>query len=968
VITSLRGIAGFYTDYLWFDSLGLSGVWRGILGAKAALALIFSGLFFGVLWVNLLIAERLAPKLRPAGPEEELVERYHELVAGRTGLVRTAVAAFFALLAGGGVSSQWNEWVLFTNRVDFGESDATFGNDIGFYVFQLPFLIFVASWLFSALVIVLVVTILAHYLNGGIRLQLPGQRATPQVKAHVSVLLGLLALVQAAKYWLDQYELVFSTRGTVNGATYTDVNVQKKVIYLLVMISLFAFVLFIANIFRRGWVLPVLAVGLWAFVAILAGKAVPAFVQRVRVQPTESSKEAPYIEQNIEATRKAMNLDVDEKPFEADQELDAEGLQRNANTVKNIRLWDPEHIKTSFDRLQGQRAFYEIGDVDVDRYETDDELVQTMLATRNLDRDGVPQSSWEARHLTYTHGYGAVLAPSNAKTTNGDPVTQVRDIPLRSLGGAPKVEQPGIYIGEGLDSYVIVDTERDEVDYQDAEGETQYTKYTGKDGVQVGAGLNGFVRRSAFALRYGDFNPLISTSVKPRSKVLLQRDVAARVKTLAPFLQFDNDPYSVITEDGRIVYIVDGYTATNRYPNAQRADTADLPSGSGLRGRNFNYVRNSVKAVVDAYDGTVSMYVWDDEDPLIAAYAKAFPELLTDKSEIPDELDEHFRYPEDLFRVQTSMWGRYHVDNADDFYNRNDEWAVAQDPDAAESRVSSTTSNTTSNTLAESGKEGRIDPYYQLMKLPDEDDESFLIMRPFVPASSDDRTKLLTAFMIAKPDGTIETFEMPTARLPNGPSVVAAAMQQDKDFSEQQTLLTRAGSEVEFGNMLLVPIEQSLLYVRPVFVSAENTRIPQLKFVLVSFQPPEGGDEELSVAFGSTLKEALTKVFGTSPETLEEGSPPVEGTEDPGGEPAQPGDTEPTGPTETEDELIEQLSAIYAEAQTLRDDGDVVAYIEKLEEAGDVVTRLEGLRQERTGGSPADGGGTTTTTSTTSPP
>jgi hypothetical protein len=385
VITSLRGIAGFYTDYLWFDSLGLSGVWRGILGAKAALALIFSGLFFGVLWVNLLIVERLAPKLRPAGPEEELVERYHEMVAGRTGLVRTAVAAFFALLAGGGVSSQWNEWVLFTNRVDFNESDATFGTDIGFYVFQLPFLMFVASWLFSALIIVLVVSVLAHYLNGAIRLQQPGQRATPQVKAHLSVLLGLLALVQAGKYWLDRYELVFSTRGTVNGATYTDVNVQLKVIYLLVMISMFAFVLFIANIFRRGWVLPVLAVGLWAFVALLAGKAVPAFVQRVRVQPTESSKEAPYIKQNIEATRAALNLkEVEVKQFEADQSLDKTDLDANANTVKNIRLWDPEHLQNSFERLQGLRAFYDIGDVDVDRYVTDDGEVQTMLANRNL--------------------------------------------------------------------------------------------------------------------------------------------------------------------------------------------------------------------------------------------------------------------------------------------------------------------------------------------------------------------------------------------------------------------------------------------------------------------------------------------------------------------------------------------------------------------------------------------------------
>jgi hypothetical protein len=530
---------------------------------------------------------------------------------------------------------------------------------------------------------------------------------------------------------------------------------------------------------------------------------------------------------------------------------------------------------------------------------------------------------------------------------------------VRALNGAPEVKQPGIYIGEGLDAYVIVNTGRREVDYQDANGDTQFTTYKGKDGVPIGSGVNGFVRRAAFSLRYGDINPLISTNVKPRSKVLLQRDVATRVKALAPFLQFDNDPYAVVLEDGRIVYIVDGYTSTNRYPNAQKADTADLPPGSGLRGRNFNYVRNSVKAVVDAYDGTVSMYVWDDEDPMVKSYVKAFPELFSDKEDISKELVDHFRYPEDLFRVQTSMWGRYHMDDPDDFYIRNDEWAVAQDPDAAETTATTASTTTAPDPNLESGKEGRIDPYYQLMKLPGEEDEAFLLMRPFVPVSRDDGTKLLTAFMVAKPNGSIETFEMPTNRLPNGPSVAAAAMQQDEDFSEVQTLLSQGGSEVEFGNLLLVPIEQSLVYVRPVFVSAETTRIPQLKYVLVSFQPPDADAEEVSVAFGATLKESLTKLFGDSPDTLEEVTAPVDPTDE---------ETDPGGigePTETEDELIQQLAAIYTDAERLKDEGDISGYIEKLEEASDVVGRLENLRKERVG----DTGGTpTTTTSTTAPP
>ena len=971
LLTSLRGIAGFYTDYLWFESLGLSGVWSGVLSAKVALAVIFTGLFFAISWINLYIADRIAPRFRPTGPEEDLIERYHDLVGRRSGLVRAGVALVFAVIAGAGVSAQWNEWLLFTNRVDFGQKDATFDTDIGFYVFQLPFLNFVLGWLFSALVIVLIITLVAHYLNGGIRLQTPSQRVTPQVKAHLSVLLGMLALVKAGQYWLDRYELVFSTRGTVQGATYTDVNVQVQVIYLLVLISLFAFLLFIVNIWRRGWILPLLAVGLWAIVALLAGEAVPAFVQRFRVAPDESAKEQPYIRNNIEATRQALGLaDVEQNEFEANGELTGEQLVDNAGTVENIRLWDPEVLEQTYQKLQELRAFYEIRDVDVDRYEIDGETVQTMLSARELSRDGVPQKSWEGQHLAYTHGYGAVLAPANAKDRSGQPILNLSDVPVQARDGSPELDQASIYIGEGQQGYVLVNTEIREILYQNEERETVYESYRGRDGIRIGGGVGGFLRRAAFALRFSDVDPLISGTVQPSSKMLIQRDVRKRVEAVAPFLSFDADPYPVVV-DGKLQWVLDGYTTTNRYPNAQRADTADLPEGSGLR-RNFNYVRNSVKAVVDAYDGTVNLYIVDERDPLIRAYRKAFPELFDDADAVPEGLRDHFRYPEDLFRVQTSMWGRYHVEDPSDFYNGNDAWNVAQDPTAPAANPETTTASSTTapSGVVESGRSGRISPYYQLTRLPGEEDESFLILRPFVPASAGDRNEQLTAFMVAKSDpgeyGNLEIFSMPSSRLPNGPQIAAAAMQSDEEVSRQTTLLCQRGARCLYGNIVLIPIEQSLLYVRPVYAVAQSTEVPQLRKVIVAFQSAEDADE---VAIGDTLQEALEEIFGQSPGTREE-RPAQPPDEQPDEQPEEEPDGQPQPEDPTEAELVDQLLTALDEAEGLRQDGDFAGYAAKLEEVEEIASQLEEVRGTEGGTDGGADGPTTTTTppSTTAPP
>jgi len=678
LITSLRGIAGFYTDFLWFDSLGRAEVWRGVLGAKVALALIFTGAFFVLMWLNLVIADRLAPPFRPASPEEEFIDRYHEIIGGRTALVRGGVSAMLALIAGGGVSSEWNSWILFTHGGEFGVKDPQFNTDVGFYVFKLPFLSFVTGWLFAALLIVLIVTSVAHYLNGGIRMSAPQDRVTPQVKAHLSVLLGLLALVKAAGYWLQRYDLTVSPRGFVDGAGYTDINAQLPAINLLLLISLASVLLFIINIWRRGWTLPILGVGLWALVAIVAGAIYPQFVQRLIVTPNEPEKERPYIARNIEATQEAMGLDpasIQVQPYQLETDKAEIDLVANQASVQNIRIWDPSDIVLgrTFPQLQRVRDYYRVNDVDVDRYELDGVPTQVVLAVRDLNTAGVPQESWAARHLTYTHGYGAIVAPANAAGPGGEPQFVGRDIPY--VATAPEVElsRPEIYFGEELSSYVIVGSRQRELSYE-ADDETQFTTYEGADGIPI----DSLARRAAFALRFGDANPLISDQLTDSSRVLLIRDVTERAKALAPFLRFDADPYPVIN-DGRIQWILDAYTTTDRYPYGERADTTQLTEGSGLDA-GFNYVRNSVKAVVDAYEGTVDFYVMPVEDPIIDAYRGAFPDLFKDFEDMPAGLQSHLRYPEDLFRVQTNMWASYHVSDPDGFYQGNDYWDVARDP------------------------------------------------------------------------------------------------------------------------------------------------------------------------------------------------------------------------------------------------------------------------------------------------
>ena len=956
LVLSARAIAGFFTDYLWFDSLGVTGVWRTRLLTEFGLGAAFSVLFFLVLWGNLTICDRAAPE--PGGVDDELLNRYNELVGPRRRPVRILIAALFGLIAGVGASGQWNTWLLFRHGGSFGATEPIHGRDLGFYVFKLPFISYVVNWAFATMIVVLLVVTVSHYLNGAIRLQVSGQRFTPTVKAHLSVLLAVLAILKAADYMLQRYALLFSDRGVVQGATYTDVNAALPALGLLILISLLSAVLFIINIRRRGWALPVVAIGLWLLVALVAGELYPWFIQSFQVQRKESAKEAPYIRRNIDATRVALGLDkVVEKNFDYTTTPPASAVTDNPETIRNIRLLDPGVVTQTFKNLESQLAYYKIGDLDVDRYPigTGGSTNQVLLGTRELNPDAIPQDTWEARHLVYTHGYGLALAPANAVTTKGRPDFLVSGVPAKvdpSVASTLPLTRPEIYFGEGIDGtagdgYAIVKTTRKE---QNGSGESTYA---GKGGVPV----NGFLRRTAFFLRFGDLEALTSEYLTPKSRVLYVRDVVARVKKVAPFLSYDHDPYPVLV-NGRIQYVVDAYTTSATFPYAQQADTSQLDPSADLYGKGLNYVRNSVKAVVDAYDGTVKLYLVDDElygkkDPVARAYAAAYPGLFLPLSKMNNEIKQHLRYPEDLFRIQTTMWGRYHISDPGDFYNRSDGWSVAQD---AGSEVAQSTGTVAPGDQAFTRP--RVQPYYLQLRLPQEKKDTFLLFRPFVPYSDDDSKKQLTSFMVGKSDlsnyGQLEVYTMTQQnadgtrsrnRQVDGPLIVNDNILSSPNVSRELSLLnvSGGGSKVDFGNLLVIPIDQGLLYVRPYYVRADQEgAVPELRRIVVAL-----GDQ---IEVSDNIGDALQKLFpgATIPATPvvgENGSSATTTT-------TQPGDVGSATPTTTAkpststspDVLIAQALQLFSDADAALKAGGssgLSQYQEKTAQAEELITQAQ---------------------------
>ena len=868
-LASLRSIATFYTDYLWFGSVHLSGEWRRLLAVKAGLFFGFAAVFFLALWISLAVVDRVAPSELALGPEDELVRRYQQRVAPRALLVRSLVSLVFALIVASGTVGQWRNYLLFANAQPFGNLvDPQFHKNVGFFVFALPFLSFLVSWSFVALVVITVVTLVAHYLNGGIRFQQGAPAVSSYVKAHLSVLLALMALVKVFGYILARYQLDLSTNGYVQGAGYTDVHTRMPAFTLLIWISVLAMVILVANIWRRGWALPVLAVGLWALVAVVLGAIYPAIVQALKVNPSQAVLERPYISDNIAATRQAMNLNgVQIQTFNATQNLTAPQLALNPS-VESVRLWDPELTDPTYEKLQDIRSYYSFQTLAMDRYAIDGQLTPVVVGARQINDQDLPAQGWVNTHLQYTHGYGFMASPANQVSASGQPSFAISDVPPVSAPGLPAITQPSVYYGlnnSGTEpSYVIGNTKQPEIDYQLSSGANVETRYTGSGGVQ----LNSFGRRLAFALRFGDLNLLISNLITPQSRVLFETNIQDAAAKAAPFLNLDSDPYPVLA-GGQLYWVQDAYTTTDHYPYAQNGDTSALPSSSGLN-QSFNYVRNSVKIVVNAYSGTMTFYDMTgpaNRDPILKTWEKAFPGMFTPGSKMPADLRTHLRYPEDIFTVQAAALGRYHITNPSAFYNATDAWNISQSPGAGSPSQTLQTTVTTNaaGQVVGLGQVVRMAPLYQVLQLPGEQATSFNLMDAFVPVSTGDQIQTLSAFLSAGCDpghyGKLTVYITPRGQAFDGPALIDARISATPSVSQEISLLNQNGSSVILGNVLMVPVGQSMLYFRPLYVESSRNQLPVLQKVIAVYGGSGSGSQ---VAMGDTLEQALESVFQAS--------------------------------------------------------------------------------------------------------
>jgi hypothetical protein len=846
-IVSISTIVGFYTDLLWYREIKFSSVFWTIFGSKVLLASIFGAAFFVFLLANLFIVGRVMPVYRAgAGANhEDPLERYRATFFPYVRWIAIIGGAFLSLMFAVGVTPLWERFVLARNAVPFGgKHDPIFGKDIGFYVFHLPVYQFVYGWLFSMLVVVTLIVAGAHYLTGGIRPQAPGDRVSSQVKAHISVLIGLMALLRAWGYRLDQYQLLYSTRGNISGASYTDVHAQLPALKLLVVISVIGAILFLINIRIRGWALPLAGLGLWILTSILAGGVFPFVVQRLQVEPNQLKRESPYIKRNIDATRAAYGIDsMQVHDYPANPDVTGDNVNSNPGTINNIRLWDPDTLKTAYKSLAEIRTYYQFNDVDVDRYRIGGQLQQVMLSARELSPVNLESQSWQNLHVIYTHGYGVVASHTNNSTSEGKPTFLVSDIPPKSDVTELNVDRPAVYYGEGMTGiYSLVRTSQQELDYgrqTNSGAGNQYTTYSGTGGVPA----SGFVRRLAFAWKFRNINLAISGLIRPQTRILYYRQIRERLQKAAPFLRFDGDPYVTIV-GGKVFWMADGYTVSNMYPYSERLDFGsrtvirnDVNGASSIEGAG-NYIRNSVKATIDAYDGTVKLYVWDTHDPIIKAWQKAFPNVLRKASEMPDAIRQHVRYPEDLFRLQSYQYRRYHMIDPRDFYTREDLWVIPNDPNKQA---------LTSTQIDE------VQPYYVLMRLPGSNQENYVLILPMNPKDKPNMVSYLAAESDPSDYGKLIDFRFPRDRLVDGVGQVYARINADPKISEARTLLSREGSEVIFGNLLVIPIGNSILYSEPFFVQAQTNPIPELKTVILATSN--------KVVTGSTLAEALTNLI-----------------------------------------------------------------------------------------------------------
>ena len=852
-------LSGFYADWLWFKSVNFTSTWSTILVTKATLFVVVGLITSLFIMFNVLLAYKRRPLYVPMTIEADNLERYRSQIEPiRRGVFGAGFLALF-YFAGTSGSTLWSTWLLFKNSTEFGVKDPQFNLDISFFAFRLPFWQTAIGWGISTLVLAIIATVAVHYLYGGIRLQVREDRTTVAARVQLSVLLGLVVLLKAVAYWFDRYALALKDSKLITGLTYTDVNAVLPAKAILTGIAIVCSLLFFANIVRRSWVLPAAGTALLVISSVLIAGLYPAAIQTFQVKPSESSKEAEFIQRNINATRAAYGLeDVIVKDYQATLATSAGQLTNDAATISNIRLMDPNVIAATFRQLQQIKPYYTFPDsLDVDRYTVDGVKRDALVAVRELNIDGNPSRNWINDHLVYTHGFGFVAAFGNTRDTDGKPSFLVGDLPpTKGLGEF----EPRIYFGENVPNYSIIGGVKTdspvEFDYPDdasANGQKNYT-YSGTGGVPVGSLLNKLV----FALKYQEQRILLSSLINKDSKILFERNPRDRVAKVAPWLTLDGDSYPAIV-DGRILWIIDGYTTSAGYPYSRQTSLASATSDAlttnstsvtAQGNENINYIRNSVKATVDAYSGEVVLYQWDENDPVLKTWSKAFPGTIQPKSQISAQLLEHIRYPEDMFRIQREILSSYHVTTAAAFYGGQDFWRVPRDPSTFGANA------------------GAQPPYYLTLQMPGEDQPEFALTTPFVPRGGREN---LSAFAVVNSDsgpnyGKITVLQLPRSTNVAGPSQVASNFEAKPEVANSLSLLRQGGSDVVLGNLLTLPVGGGLLYVQPVYVRAtsNSAAYPLLQKVLVSF-----GDQ---IGFDDTLKGALDQVFGGNSGTTAGGS------------------------------------------------------------------------------------------------
>lgn len=909
---------GFYTDFLWFDSVDKTEVFTTQLATRAILFAGFGGLMFGAIVLVMWLAWRTRPTFMGMTPEQASLERYRSSIEPYRAKFMLVVAIVLGLLAGLTASGEWGTYLLWRNATDFGINDPQFGLDLSFYTFTLPFIRFLLGFGFAVLFIAIIATVVVQYLYGGLRLQPKGDRASKAAQIQLSALIALLLLLKAASYWFDRYGLAIKSESLVTGFTglkYTDVNAVLPSLNILTFVALIVAVLFIANIVRQSWAIPIIGLGLMILTSVVVGTIYPIIVQQFQVRPSELVRETPYIQRNIDATRDAYDIadaEIADYPGTVDPPTPAV-LEASQGTLSNIRLLDPAVVSPTYNQLQQIRGYYSFNNkLDVDRYEVNGEQRGAVVAVREINLAGISegQRNWTNDRAVFTHGYGFVSAYDNTALTNGQPDFFESDIPPV---GALDVVEPRVYFGELSPIYSIVGAPKGstpvELDYPDDASPTgqKTNTYQGTGGVSIGSPLN----KLLFATKFQDTNILLSDLVNPESRILWDRDPLTRVEKVAPWLTLDQDPYPVVV-DGRIKWIVDAYTTSNDYPYSSRVSLSDATSDAtttrtlpgGLLPRDqLNYVRNSVKAVVDAYDGTVTLYAWDNADPVLQTWMKAFPGVVVPSSEMSDDLMAHVRYPQDIFKVQRVVLSRYHVTDPATFYNGTDVWIVPFDPTVSPAQVFQP-------------------PYYLTLQMPGQIEPAFSLTTTFAPQ----RRQTLAAFMAVDSApgadfGKIRVLQLPSNTTIPGPQQVQNNFESDPLVSSQLSLLRRGGSEVDLGNLLSLPFNGGLLYVEPVFLRATTDGYPLLRKVLVGYGS--------NVALEDTLSVALAKVLGTSPIATPEPIP----EEGPDGEIPIPAPTpvpdvpEPSGDPATDLTIaIAQAQAAYEAGQLALTTGDFTAY------------------------------------------